>query len=367
MDDATSGGGVRGVVRRVACGARDGLRSTDAPLLWGLTGTIVPAAFAAGIAAAATGAAPTAGAATAAGLMGMFVLLAGLLVPPERSLAATLGVCGATLIALLLAWVSADRAVVSGVGMAVVMGAAVLAGRRGPALGALGSLLSSAYFLFALLGVAREIAIGRLMLVGLVGAVVAMAILVGLHLLRRLTGWRPVPAVPARPKTPIARLPLFADGRDLRYAIVRGVLLGGGMGVYTATGNHNAFWVLLTLYVVLQPTPDALWRKALRRVVGVMVGCLLIAALAPVVDRDVLIGISLAALVIGFAYYRRNYAIYAACISFVVVAGYGAVDGGTAHWALYRAIDTTIGAAVGITAMALALAVPGWRSTAAPR
>lgn len=349
---------MRGRVVTASRAARDGLRSTDAPLLWGMTATVIPASFAAGIVASATGVAPTGGAATAAGLMGLFVLLAGLLVPRERGLVATVGVCGATLVALLLAWASADRAVVSGLGMAVVMALAVLLRRRGPALGTLGSLISSAYFLFALLGVAREITVGRLMAVGLVGAGVAMAILFGLYLMRRITGWRPIPAAQAHPRAPVTPVPLFADGPDLRYAIVRGVLLGGGMGIYTATGNHNAFWVLLTLFVVLQPTPDLLWRKALRRVVGVMIGCLLIAALAPVVDRDVLLAISLVALLVGFAYYRRNYAIYAACISFVVVAGYGAVDGGTLHWAIARVIDTGIGAAIGIAAMALALAVP---------
>lgn len=358
MSDGESADGVRGYVAHAVHAARDGLRSTDAPLLWAMTATVVPASFAAGIVASVTGVAPNGGAATAAGLMGLFVLLAGLLVPPERGLVATVGVCGATLVALLLAWASADRAVVSGIGMAVVMGLAVLARRRGPALGSLGSLISSAYFLFALLGVAREISVGRLMAVGLVGAGVALAILFGLHLVQRLTGWRLVPATQAHPRTPVTPVPLFADGPDLRYAIVRGVLLGGGMGIYTATGNHNVFWVLLTLFVVLQPTPDLLWHKALRRVVGVMIGCLLIAALAPVVDRDVLLALSLVLLLVGFAYYHRNYAIYAACISFVVVAGYGEVSGGTLHWAVHRVVDTTIGATIGIMAMMLALAVP---------
>ena len=362
--------------------ARQSLRHTQAPLLWGLAVAALAALIVGSLAAWAVGFRPPATAPQAgvdytvavigrvvpAGLVSAFVVMAGLLVPKEKSAKAVVGVSVLMLAAIFIAWSTVGHPLWSGVAMAAIMGLAALAVRQSPALAAAGMVLSNGYFFFGVIGLVRGLSGADALELGLTGAGAAIVMLVVLSVVRRATGFRLVKPPPAKSEPsdgPRHRVGWFAPGPVLRYAILRAVMLGIAVGFYAATDDHNLFWVLLTIWVVLQPAPDSTFDKAVRRVGGVMVGCLLIGALSQAVPPEVILIVAVAALFVGLLFYARSYTVYAAGISFMVVALFGAADNGHfVTWAGLRTLDTIIGAAISLLAYFLVVSLPDRRRSA---
>lgn len=294
-----------------------------------------------------------------AGISALLVVWAGLQVPKEKSLGASLMTGVVVMFSLLLAWVTAGQGVLAGVTTGLVMFLSALAARQQGTVKALGVALGTLYFLFAILGIANnssgsEEALTIVKLSGL-GSLVGIGFLIVLHLVNVLTRYQLIsdrkPA-PAAPTPPDAGSPFFARGPGLRYAIARGLLLGIGMGLYQADQNNSVFWVMIAIWVVLQPVGAATWEIALKRGLGIIAGCLVIGILTQFVSGETLIWIAYGLLLVGLAYYRRSYSIYQACMSMLIVTLYADVTGdGIFHWALMRILDNAIG-----IALALALA-----------
>ncbi|NBQ43720.1 MAG: FUSC family protein [Mycobacteriaceae bacterium] len=358
---------------------RRSLTFTGAPLLWGLAVAVFLALFVGGFAVWACGFRPPAGPPTdgldstlsvvgtvlPGALVTAFVVIAGLVVPKEKSAAAVIGASVFMLLAIFIAWSTLGSPVWSGVAMAAIMGLAALAVRQAVAFLAVGMVLSTGYFLFGVAGLARGLSGGQALLIGLVGAGAGIAMLLVLSIIRRATGFRmikPPPSKPAAARQKKPKVGWFAPGPVLRYAMLRAVLLGVAVGFYAATGDHNLFWVLLTIWIVLQPEQDNTFDKAVRRVSGVMLGCLVLGGLSQVVPAGVVLIIAVAAMFVGTLFYARSYAIFSAGISFLVVALFGSADNNTfVHWAGLRIVDTIIGVVIAIVAYQLVLALPDRR------
>lgn len=299
-----------------------------------------------------------------AGLTASLVIITGLVVPKERSLKTSIAAGLVTAAMLLLAWAVSDEGVLTGIATGLIMFFSSLAARQSGPLGAMGSLAGTLYFLFAILGVTEDLKGSGLqgaeviLELSLVGTVVGVAGLVLLYYVWVLTGWKPIPERPTPEASPNQTPPpsFFARGPGLRYAIVRGLLLGVAMGFYQVTGNHSIFWVMLAIWVVLQPVRSKTWEKAAKRGVGILAGCLLVAAIASVVSGATLIWIAIALFLVGFAYYPVNYTIFAASISFLVVTLYGdASQAGIVHWGIQRVLDNAIGIAIALLSAYLIL------------
>lgn len=311
-----------------------------------------------------------------AGLAASLVVLAGLVVPREKGLRASIGAGLVVTAMLLLAWAVSGQGILTGIATGLIMFLSSLAARQGGALGAMGNFAGTLYFLFAILGVTDDLqasglkAAGVIVELSLVGSVVGIAALVLLHYVRVVTGWRVIPerkSAPAPQNDPKPDpIPFFARGPALRYAIVRGLLLGISMGLYQETGSHTIFWVMLAIWVVLQPVRSKTWEKAAKRGIGILIGCLLVAAVASVVSGAALIWLALGLLLVGFAYYPVNYAVFVACLSFLVVAIYGdASQSGIVHWGLQRVLDNAIG--ITIALLSAYLVLPGDDGAEAPK
>lgn len=356
--------------------ARQSMRHTQAPLLWGVAVAVLAALVLGSLAAWAVGFRPPAsgtqtgidhavaviGRVVPAGLVATFVVMAGLLVPREKSAKAVVGVSVLMLAAIFIAWSTVGYPLWSGVAMAAIMGLAALAVRQSPALAAAGMVLSNGYFFFGVIGLVKGLSGADALEIGLTGAGAAIVMLVVLSVIRRATGFRLVKPPPARSEPSDGarhKVGWFAPGPVLRYAILRAVMLGIAVGFYAATADHNLFWVLLTIWVVLQPAPDSTFDKAVRRTGGVMAGCLLIGALSQAVSPEAILVVGVAALFAGLLFYARSYAVYAAGMSFMVVALFGAMDDGNfLVWAGLRALDTLIGAAIALVAYGLVVLLP---------
>ncbi len=91
----------------------------------------------------------------------------------------------------------------------------------------------------------------------------------------------------------------------------------------------------------------------------IIFGCLLVAALAQAVPAVTMLWVGLVAVLVGILWIQRNYAIYQACMSFLVVALFG--DLHRDHfidWAGRRLADTLIGVAIAVIAYYLAVLLP---------
>ena len=188
-------------------------------------------------------------------------------------------------------------------------------------------------------------------------------VLLTVWLLRVTTGFALIrhPQRPARTDPPP---PFLAGGIAMRQALLVGALLGTAAGLYAATKDHNIYWVFVTIWAITQATPDATFDKGMKRAVGVMAGCLAIAALAQVTSPDTVVTIGFITLFAGMVWWMRNYTIYIAGVTMMTVALHGDLGyQGTSfmHWAGLRLLDTIIGLVIGFGAYWLVITLPELR------
>lgn len=287
-----------------------------------------------------------------AGIVALFVVLAGLVTPRHGSLAAIAAVTGLMLLAMLLALASLGHPWRAGVVMGAVMLIGPLAARRGGAVNALSGVLGPAYVIIAILGPMRDIGAADAAAQTIVGAACALMVLTVVWISK---GTAPRPAFPGRFTTGewsaarASRLALVTGGSTLAYAIARGGVLGGLAAAYSATQDVNLVWVFLTVWSIMLPVPDRSVRRAIQRVAGVMAGCLLVATVGPLLPAPILLLLGLVCIFVGFLWRSRSYAVYAASVSVFSVALAAFVgEPGYAWYGTARIVDTIIGAVVGL-------------------
>lgn len=303
----------------------------------------------------------------AAGLTAVFVVGAAVVVPGPVSYRAGLASGLVAMAGLMLANLTAGVPVAAGLAMAAVSLLTGLSRAGGKATGAIGMLLGAAYFLPASINLTIGIDAGRTAELGLIGLGSGVVIVFALATMERLRGNRSSKrdelekAKQAREAGtgpgPLARIwkNLVSGGPEARYGIRRGIILGVTMAIYQAGDNHNVFWVMLTMFVVLQPDAASTWTMAVRRSAGTIGGALAIGALAQFLPAKVVVALGVAALITGLSWYKSNYAIYVAGTTILTVSIYGAADGSFMTWAGLRMADTVIGASIAIAAVYLIL------------
>jgi len=302
----------------------------------------------------------------------VLVTWAGMLVSAEKRLTASLGM-GVLVIAMMLAaWATSGNGVAAGITAGVLMFLSALAARQTGRMSTVGSVAGTLYFLFAVLGIVRELSASEVLQTSAIGFLIGFVLIVILHFAEVNVFSHPIAgrrgaAKPAEDDAP-APPRFFARGPGMRYALARGILLGLGMGLYQAGGDSNVFWVMIAVWVVLQPAPAATWDKALRRAIGTLVGCLAVGAVALFVSGSALTAIAFGLFIIGLAYYPVDYRIYITTTSFLVVTIYGgAAEQGIIHWGLLRILDNAIGIAIAFVAAYWAIPRGGRRLGKAAR
>jgi uncharacterized membrane protein YccC len=73
-----------------------------------------------------------------------------------------------------------------------------------------------------------------------------------------------------------------------------------------------------------------------------------ISGLAQILPVEAMIGLAIVALLGGFLYVQRNYMVYAAGLTFMVLTIFGAKDANFTGWAERRVVDTLIGATIAL-------------------
>lgn len=324
---------------------RQVLRSRDAPLLWKVSAIAAVAGVGGFALGSLLGSTQLALGST---ISGLFVAAAGSVLPRGAGKVAAAIVAVAAVAFATLAAIVAGHPVAAGLAMAAVAFASgVLAASGGVAI-LLGALLATAYVVPAAVGTGYDEPLG------LVAAAAALGAAWGMLFARLVSQFTEddSPAV-GRLWMHGAVAELGRMARDLgdprvRYGLRRGIALGIGMAIYEGTGNRDALWVMLTIFVVLQPERRASWDFALVRTVGTFAGIGLLALLAiPLSDTALLI----AALVIvdlGLAWVMRNPAVLTMATTVFAVAVTEVLAPGFTDPAEHRLADTVLGAAIAI-------------------
>ena len=294
-----------------------------------------------------------------AALIAMFTVIAAVASPREKLWRGALIIGGSTFAMLILATATIGTPVLAGLSMFAVAFLGTIIGTAGQALSVAGILISMAYLIPASTGIARSISVAKaaeLGAVGLIAALIAIGAIIAIRAIRGEQADGPIeeagadeePETPAPSVRPQVRAAMNLKDSTFRYALRRGIALGVAMGIFSATNNHNVFWIMLTIFIVLQPDPASSWHKALSRSVGVMIGAILVAGLGQFLPAEVIIGLGVITLLGGLVWMQRNYTVFAAGISFLVVAIFGASQNQFVNWAALRIADTLVGAVIAL-------------------
>lgn len=136
-------------------------------------------------------------------------------------------------------------------------------------------------------------------------------------------------------------------------AILLGLLAG------RVLQHQNAYWILLTISVILRPNFGLTKQRAVNRIFGTLLGAGIGFLIVYVTDSRLVYGIlAVPVTFIGFSYLQKNYKIAATFITLVVVLLYSLLVDKAYQIIIYRVADTLLGA--GISFLAIYLLWPDW-------
>lgn len=155
----------------------------------------------------------------------------------------------------------------------------------------------------------------------------------------------------------LIRSVLHPESASFRYGIQRTLALGVATFVMLSTSLPDFYWVVLTIFSVMQTNAVATLARAAQYAVGTWVGATAAVALSLVLPAPVLGFLAVALLAVGFAWMVRNYLIMCVAIAVAVVLLVGSPDGQYLQWAGLRALDCTAGALIAVAVSAFVLRV----------
>jgi hypothetical protein len=150
---------------------------------------------------------------------------------------------------------------------------------------------------------------------------------------------------------------LHVDSAGFRYGVQRAAALGVATYVMLSTTAPNFYWILLTIFSVLQTNAVATVSKAVQYAFGTWLGAVGAVLLSLLLPRGVVMIVALGLIIAGFAWMARNYLVMSVAVAAAVVLISGAPDGEFLKWAGLRALDVACGALVAIAVSALVLRV----------
>jgi hypothetical protein len=245
-----------------------------------------------------------------------------------------------------------DLPVAAGLSLALVTAGAGALAWYGEPLATLGSIVLYVYFLPLVFGAGVGVPFRYLA----IGFVVMFACTLAL---RGVVALVPKPRAPSRVKAtdeaaahPQHRPTLVPQPqltRLHRTTLRSAIGLGVGAVVMSATGNHNAVWVLMTLIALIPPAAPLTIDRVLQRLAGTLVAMVFLTVIDAVVPPGPLRLIALApGIVLTIAFMRRSYTLSVLGVTTVAVLAYAQVEASLGAALLYRGMDTLIGAAVAI-------------------
>ncbi|WP_237708818.1 FUSC family protein [Gillisia marina] len=147
--------------------------------------------------------------------------------------------------------------------------------------------------------------------------------------------------------------PIFKH--SLRLALV--VMIGFTIGAYFSL--QNAYWILLTIVVIMRPNYGLTKQRSKQRILGTLIGGAFATGIVLLIqDTTVYAILGILSLIIAFSMVQRNYKTSATFITLSVVFIYALLKPDVLNVIQFRIIDTIIGA--GLAALGNAVLWPSW-------
>ena len=144
---------------------------------------------------------------------------------------------------------------------------------------------------------------------------------------------------------------------SLRLAIV--VLLGFLIGYYFSF--QNAYWILLTIVVIMRPNYGLTKDRTKQRIIGTIIGAIIAVGIVYFTQNTTVYAIlGLGSLTFAFAMVQRNYRTAAVFITLSIIFIYALLQPDVLRVIQYRIIDTGLGA--GLATLANLLLWPAWEA-----
>ncbi len=142
---------------------------------------------------------------------------------------------------------------------------------------------------------------------------------------------------------------------SLRLAVV--VMIGYAIGEYFAL--QNAYWILLTIIVIMRPSYGLTKTRSKQRTIGTLIGAGIAMGIVFLTQDPVLYAVlAVISLITAFAMVQKNYKTSAIFITLSVVFIYALLEPNVVSVIQYRVIDTLIGA--GLATIGNILLWPSW-------
>ena len=147
--------------------------------------------------------------------------------------------------------------------------------------------------------------------------------------------------------------PMFRHALRIAIAIVFGFAIGSLLGV------KNAYWIALTIIVIMRPNYGLTKERSKNRIIGTLIGAVIATAIV-IITKNTTVYMVLAVISLTFAFslIQQSYKAGAAFITLNIVFVYALMDPNAFAVIQYRVIDTVFGA--GIAVLANYLLFPSW-------
>ncbi|MDY7103541.1 MAG: FUSC family protein, partial [Actinomycetota bacterium] len=133
----------------------------------------------------------------------------------------------------------------------------------------------------------------------------------------------------------------------------RAVPLAVGMHLFQSTGSRDALWVLVAAFAVLLPTGKVPLDVAALRAVATMAAVVVVGVVESFVGGAALLALAAVLLLGGLVYAGRYPLAGTVAMTVAVIVFAAAPDGRLDDWAAHRLVDTLIGCALALAALAL--------------
>lgn len=130
---------------------------------------------------------------------------------------------------------------------------------------------------------------------------------------------------------------------SLRISLV--MLVGFSIGYYFSL--QNAYWILLTIIVIMRPNYGLTKQRTRQRIVGTLIGAVIAVGIVFLTQNKTVYGIlALLSLTVAFSMIQRNYRTAAIFITLSIIFIYSLLQPDILNVIEYRIIDTLVGAAL---------------------
>lgn len=147
--------------------------------------------------------------------------------------------------------------------------------------------------------------------------------------------------------------PMLRHALRLSIAIVFGFILGSLLDL------KNAYWILLTIIVIMRPNYGLTKERSKNRVIGTVIGAVIATAIILITkSTTVYMLLAVCSLTFAFSLIQQSYKIGAAFITLHIVFVYALIEPNAFTVIQYRVIDTFIGATIAI--LANYILFPSW-------